>query len=219
MEEVLVTEVESRPKRQKLITDFHQQVIKEEEVQHNLPMEAVMDLRDKMLEEKMVKRGIKAMQRSLRKKKEARDRYHKYTNHYGYLSKIGDKEMFKAWREANKTRENWMEPERPEMILEEVEPQEDPPEPPEEATGPEPQGVQETCQGKMRKLTDFYNKLGRPITAKAPGAPKTPVKAPSSPSGGVKKTKRRGKPKLEEPQRLKLELAMRNFLKKKPPDK
>ena len=167
----------------------------------------------------MVRRGVKAMERSLRKRKQARDRYYKYTSHYKYLSEIGDKEMSKTWREANKTRENWMEPERPNMIPEEEEPQEDPPEPPKETTGPEPQEVQEPCQGKVRRLTDYYNKLGGPRTAKAPRTPRTPVKTTSSPSGGVKKTKKRGKPMLEEPQRLKLELAMRNFLRKKPPDK
>ena len=180
-----------------------------------------MDLRDRLLEEEMIKKGVKAMQRSLRKKKEARDRYHKYTNHYGYLSKIGDKGMCKAWRESNKARENWMEPRRPEMIPEDEEPPEDPPEPPEETPGPEPKGVHEACQekGKVSKIIDYYNKLGKPKTSRAPGSPKTPGKAPSSPSGGVKKTRKKGKPKLEEPQRLKLELAMRNFLQKKPPDK
>ena len=66
-----------------------------------------------------------------------------------------------------------------------------------------------------------FNKLGGPRT---PKAPKTPNKTPRTPvreitrSGGVKKTKRRGKPKIEEPQRLKLELALRNFLIN-PPDK
>ena len=59
-----------------------------------------------------------------------------------------------------------------------------------------------------------------PRTPKAPKTPKTPVRETSTPrSGGVKKTRKRGKLKLEEPQRLKMELAMRNFLRKKPPDK
>ena len=49
-------------------------------MQHNLAVEAqvtddereaVQNLRDKVLEEIMVKRGVKAMQRSLRKKKDA----------------------------------------------------------------------------------------------------------------------------------------------------
>ena len=116
-------------------------------------------------------------------RKEARDRYHKYTSHYEHLSKSGDKGMSKAWREANKTRENWMVPERLDRIPEEEEPHEDPPEPPEEITGPEPQGVQEPYQGKVRRLTDFYNKIGGPRLAKAPITPKTPVKTASSPSG------------------------------------
>ena len=42
---------------------------------------------------------------------------------------------------------------------------------------------------------------------------------PTPKSGGIKKTKRRGKHKMEEPQRMKMELAMKNFLMKKPPEK
>ena len=162
------------------------------------------------------------MQRSLKKRKEARDRYQKYTNQYGYLSINGDKGMCKAWRESNKLRENWMELRRPEVIPEEEEPPEDPPEPPEETPGPEPTGVHEANpeRGKVSKIIDYYNKLGKPKTPRTPRSPKTPGKATSSsPSRGVTKTKRKAKPKLEEPQRLKLELAMRNFLLKKPPDK
>ena len=165
----------------------------------------------------MVKRGAKAMQRSLRKKKDARKRYLKYTSQYEHLSRSGDKRMHKARREANKARENWMVAGRLDRIPEDEEPQEDPPEPPDEIPGPEPQGVQEPYQGKVRRLTDFYNKIGGP-RVKAPITPKTPGKTASLPSGGVKKTRKRERPKLEEPQRLKLELAMRNFLKKKPPD-
>ena len=72
-EEVLVTEVEPRPKRQKLITDFHSQENKKEEVQvqqqevqHNLEVEAqttneeneaVQNLRDRMLAKLMIKKG------------------------------------------------------------------------------------------------------------------------------------------------------------------
>ena len=132
------------------------------------------------------------------------------------------------------------------MIAEEEEPQEEPPEPPydtpdeapvemsgeekepegqeHKAEGPEVQEAQEPCQGKVRRLTDYFNKLGG---SRTPMAPTTPQKTPKTPvrrtstqgSGGVKKTRRRGKPKLDEAQRSKLELAMKNFLRKKPPDK
>ena len=170
-EEVLVTEVEPRPKRQKLITDFHSQENKKEEVQvqqqevqHNLEVEAqttneeneaVQNLRDRMLAKLMVKRGAKAMKRSLRMKKVARKRYLKYTSQYEHLSRSGDKGMHKARREANKARENWMVTGRLDKIPEDEEPQEDPHEPPNETPGPESQGVQEPYQGKVRRLTDF----------------------------------------------------------------
>ena len=58
------------------------------------------------MEEKMVRRGVKTMERSLRNMKKSRDRYCKYTNNYRHLAEIGDRGMTKAWREANKTREN-----------------------------------------------------------------------------------------------------------------
>ena len=156
-EEVLVTEEEPRPKKQKLITNFHSQENKneEQEVQHNLEVkaqttneenEAVQNLRDRMLAKLMVERGAEAMKRSLRMKKVARKRYLKYTSQYEHLSRSGDKKMHKARREANKARENWMVIGRLDKILEDEEPQEDPHEPPNETPKPESQGVQETYQ-------------------------------------------------------------------------
>ena len=76
-------------------------------------------------------------------------------------------------------------------------------------------------KGNVRKLTDYFNKLGGPKPSRAP---KTPIKTPKTParetskSGAVIKAKRKGKIKIEEPQRKKMENALRNFLKK-PPDK
>ena len=75
------------------------------------------DLKDIIMEENMTRRGEKAMGRSLKKKRQARDKFCKYTNQYKYLAEIGDRGMAKAWREANKARENWVEPWRLERIL------------------------------------------------------------------------------------------------------
>ena len=120
----------------------------EQEVQHNLEVkaqttneenEAVQNLRDRMLAKLMVKRGAKAMKRSLRMKKVARKRYLKYTSQYEHLSRSGDKGIHKARREANKARENWMVAGRLDKIPEDEEPQEDPREPPNETPGPDPQ--------------------------------------------------------------------------------
>ena len=66
------------------MTDIHMLVDKQEKVEQSLPVEvqvtdndneAVRTLRDTMLEERMVTRGVKAMERSLRKMKQARDRF------------------------------------------------------------------------------------------------------------------------------------------------
>ena len=73
-------------------------------------------------------------------------------------------------------------------------------------------------RGKVRKLTDFFNTLG------GSGTPKTPSKTAKNlnlntlkKSGGVKKpTRRKNKAKIEEPQRAKMEEAMRKFLNKSP---
>ena len=221
-EEALEPKLEPRPKKQRLITDYNHQVIKADKGQSPPMVVEKVDLKDKLLEPEMVKKGAKAMQRALKKRREARDRYLKYTSQYEYLSISGNKDMCKAWRESNKLRENWMELRRPEVIPEEEEPPEDPPEPPKETPGPEPTGVPEANpeRGKGSKIIDYYNKLGKSKTPRTTSSPKTPGKSTSSsPSRGVTKTIRKGKPKLEEPQRLKLELAMRNFLLKKPPDK
>ena len=127
--------------------------------------------------------------------------------------------------------ENWMNPERFQAIPEEEEP---PPEPPEEtkieATAVNPaeipeEGTKSSGQGRVKKLTDFFNHIGGP---KPPKGPRTPKKAPKTPgrtkrtstpgAGGVSKTKKKGKPMIEENQRAKLEFAMKAFLRKKPPE-
>ena len=74
-------------------------------------------------------------------------------------------------------------------------------------------------------MTDFFNQIGGP---KPPKGPRTPKKAPKTPgrkkgtstpgAGGVSKTKKKGKPIIDEKQRAKLEFAMKSFLKKKPPE-
>ena len=86
-----------------------------------------------------------------------------------------------------------------------------------------PQGLP---KGQVRRLTDYFNKIGGPTTPKAPKTiqkaavtPKTPGKKKTPGAGGVSKPKKKkGRPKMDEPQRAKLELAMKTFLKKKPPE-
>ena len=85
------------------------------------------------MDDKMARRGVKAMERSLRNMKKAKDKFCRYTNNYRHLAETGDKAMTKAWREANKIRENWVKPERLHTIPEGDEPQDVPPEPPNEA--------------------------------------------------------------------------------------
>ena len=77
--------------------------------------------------------------------------------------------------------------------------------------GPGPK--ENVTKGKVKPLTDYFDKLGGHKT------PKTPNKKPKTPSrdvksGGVKKNKK--KTRIEEPQRSKMEAALRKFLK--PPD-
>ena len=106
-----------------------------------------------------------------------------------------------------------MNPERFQAIPEEEEP---PPEPPEETTieataeNPEnPEGGNKSSgQGRVNKMTDFFNQIGGP---KPPKGPRTPKNAPQTPgrkkitstpgSGGVSKTKKKGKPMIDENQR------------------
>ena len=81
----------------------------------------------------MARRGVKAMERSQRNKKKARERFKRYSTNYRHLAATGDKAMVKAWREANKIREIWMEPERLLTIPEEEEPPSKPARPQTEA--------------------------------------------------------------------------------------
>ena len=133
-----------------------------------------------------------------------------------------------------------MKPDILQVIPEEEEPPEEkPPAPseevheiPEEANGDLTQEDEEVMnpqgppRGQVRKLTDYFNKIGGPSTPKGPKTvlrtsvtPKTPGGKKTPGAGGVAKPKRKkGKTKMEEPQRAKLELAMRTFLKKKPPE-
>ena len=138
-----------------------------------------------------------------------------------------------------------MDPERLEVVLEEDEApeeeeiQEIPLKPPENdeqgIPGPEPGPKEEVLeapelpgqvQGQVKKLTDYFNQLGSLLTSKAPrkvqkepGTPKTPKTKKTPTQGGINKlSARKKKCKIDEPQRAKMELALRNFLKKKPPD-
>ena len=102
-----------------------------------------------------------------------------------------------------------------------------------EIPGPEPEAEEKGQgahkhpgpeKGQVKKLTDYFNKMGSLLTPKAPrkikdepGTPKTP-KSKKTPGGISKSSNKKRKTKLEEPQRAKMELALRNFLKKKPPD-
>ena len=66
------------------------------------------------------------MERSTRNKNKAREKYWRYTNQYKHLATIGDKGMVKAWGKANRSRENWMGPERLQVVSEEDEPLDEP---------------------------------------------------------------------------------------------
>ena len=105
------------------------------------------------------------MTRSQRKMKEALDKFNNHTNQYRYLSGIGDKRMSKARREANKARENWIDPERLDSIMEDEEPSDDN----RENVGiggqkhPAPKSkTQETNHGRVKKLIEYFDKLGGP---------------------------------------------------------
>ena len=87
------------------------------------------------------------------------------------------------------------------------------------------QGVQKSQgppQGQVKRLTDYFNQIGGPKTPKAPKIPQKAPRTPKTPgrrtlistpgSGGVSKTSRKGKPKIDESERSKLELAMKAFL-------
>ena len=135
-----------------------------------------------------------------------------------------------------------MGPERLQAILEEDDqPQEDitpevpegdripeqPPEPDQEAEkdGKGAPKLQEPVKGQVRKLTEYFNSIGGQSTQKAPKSTQCGAGTPKATknkkiSGGVNKTPtRKRKNKLEEPARAKMELALRTFLRKKPPDK
>ena len=69
-------------------------------------------------------------------------------------------------------------------------------------------------RGKVKTLTEYFDKLGTHKT------PKTPSKTTSTPSrsiksGGVRKYTKK-KSKIDEPQRSKMEAALRKFLR--PPE-
>ena len=175
-------------KRQRLMTEYmvDQPLIEEEEDQTG----EIEGLKDRILEESMAKKGARAMERSTRNKNKARDKYWKYTNLYKHLATIGDKGMVKAWGKANRVMENWMGPERLQVVPEEDETQDEPKEeqlstPPDddkpkvtdEEIG-EPETTQGPPVGQVRKITDYFNKMGGQIT---PKAPKKALKDPKTP--------------------------------------
>ena len=133
-EETQLTEMRSI-KRQRLMSEYL--VDKQHQVhqtdEHEQVQTEIGDLKDIMMEESMVRRGAKAMERSIKNKRKARDKFWSYTSHYRHLASIGDKGMVKAWSKANRTRENWMKPDMLQVIPEEEEPPEKkPPAPSEE---------------------------------------------------------------------------------------
>ena len=148
--------------------------------------------------------------------------------------------MVKAWARANKVRENYMGPERPQVVIEEDEQlQEDsipdspgtdgngmPPQPPEPDLGAEDDGqgapkLQGPGKGQGRKITEYFNNIGGQNPSNAPKRTQNGARAPETPIiGGIrKKSTRKKKNKIEEPERARMELALRTFLReKKPPD-
>ena len=172
----------------------------------------------------MIERGTKAMNKSGKRKEQAKVLYERLTTQYRNLAALKDKKMVKAWAKANKVRENHMGPERLQVILEEDDQlQEDitpevpegdripaqPPEPDQEAEkdGKGASKLQGPEKGQVRKLTEYFNSIGGQSTQKAPkstqcgaGTPKTTKNKKIS--GGVNKTPtRKRKNKLEEPAR------------------
>ena len=124
------TEVKQN-KKQRLMTEYliDQREVENDtgrtqkvQVQSQVLDDEVKALRDQIMDDKMARRGVKAMERSQRNKKKARERFNRYTTSYRHLAATGDKAMVKAWRKANKIREKWMEPERLLTIPEEEEP-------------------------------------------------------------------------------------------------
>ena len=172
--------------------------------------------------------------RSRRKRREKLDKYNKYIRQYTYLASIGDKKMGKKKFEANKLIEGWMDIRELAMIPEEEEPPDEPraeptDKPPEEGDKIGDSGLEQEApktndleagsskedhRGKVKTLTEYFDKLGKHKTPKTPNkTTNTPTR--STKSGGVKKnTKRRNK--IDEIQRSKMEAALRKFLK--PPE-
>ena len=151
------------------------------------------------------------MMRSIKQRKEAQRMFLKYTEKYNFLAGMGDRRMGKARREANKVLENWMVDDR----------LGDPQEPGQEGSNPisrsHPSTPARAPKGRVRKLTEFFNNI------RGPGPPRTPSKSAKDmnltnlkKSGGVRKPRKRNKNKIEEPQRAKMEEAMRKFLGKAP---
>ena len=195
-------------------------------------------LRTLLTDDKMIQRGQKAMMRSKRKRREKLDKYSKYIRQYTYLASIGDKRMGKARFEANKLIEGWMDIRELAMISEEEEPPDEPrDEPRAEPTDKPPEvgnkngdngleqeapktnnleagSSEEDHRGKVKSLTEYFDKLGKQKTPKTPNkTANTPTR--STKSGGIKKNTKR-KNKIDETQRSKMEAALRKFLK--PPE-
>ena len=131
-------EVGQKPKRQKLMTDYHMRIeveqkqekveVGDQETPGDLELgtqekeednQEVEALRTLLTEEKMIQRGQKAMMRSRRKMREKLDKYNRYIRQYTYLASIGDKRMGKIKFEANKLIEGWMDIRELAMIPEE----------------------------------------------------------------------------------------------------
>ena len=200
----------------------------------------VEELKKLMMEPSMIERGTRAMGKSGKRREQAKVLYERLTIQYRNLAALEDKKMVKAWAKANKVRENHMDPERLQVILEEDgQLQEDTtPEVPEGETIPEQppepdlKGEKDgdgapkmQATGKARKLTEYFNKIGGQSPQRAPKGPLSGAGTQKSTktktvTGGVTKTPtRKRNKKLEEPTRAKMELALRNFLEKKPPDR
>merc|ERR1712240_514638 len=77
------------------------------------------ELKRLMLEPNMIERGTRAMNKSGKRKEQAKVLYERLTIQYRNLAALEDKKMVKAWAKANKVRENHMGPERLQVTLEE----------------------------------------------------------------------------------------------------
>ena len=116
------TTEEKSSKRQRLMTEYlaadpQPQVMNKD----NMALDELEELKTIMLEANMVRRGVRAMERSSRGKDKAREQYWKYTNQYRQLATLEDSRMVKAWARANKARENSLDLERLEVVPEEDE--------------------------------------------------------------------------------------------------